>query len=26
LISDEFWAAVEPVMPSDEGKRGNKVR
>nr|WP_281033016.1 transposase [Nocardia jiangxiensis] len=24
LISDEFWAAVEPVMPSDKGKRGNR--
>jgi transposase len=24
VISDEFWAAVESVMPSDEGKRGNR--
>uniref|UniRef100_UPI0039E318B9 transposase n=1 Tax=Amycolatopsis sp. cmx-11-51 TaxID=2785797 RepID=UPI0039E318B9 len=24
VISDEFWAAVEPVMPSDEGRRGNR--
>lgn len=24
VISDELWAAVEPVMPSDEGKRGNR--
>ena len=24
VISDEFWAAVEPVMPSDEGKRGGR--
>jgi putative transposase len=23
VISDEFWAAVESVMPSDVGKRGN---
>lgn len=23
VISDEFWAIVESVMPSDEGKRGN---
>ena len=24
VISDEFWAAVESVMPSDVGKRGNR--
>lgn len=24
MVSDEFWAAVEPVMPSDIGKRGNR--
>ena len=24
VISDEFWAVVESVMPSDEGKRGNR--
>src|ERR1700746_630636 len=24
VISDEFWAAVESLMPSDEGKRGNR--
>ena len=24
VISDELWAAVESVMPSDEGKRGNR--
>lgn len=24
VISDEFWAVVEPVMPSHEGKRGNR--
>jgi len=24
VVSDEFWAAVESVMPSDEGKRGNR--
>lgn len=24
VISDEFWAAVEPVMPSDVGKRGGR--
>nr|WP_245720808.1 IS5 family transposase [Nocardia pseudovaccinii] len=24
VISDEFWSAVEPVMPSDKGKRGNR--
>lgn len=24
VISEEFWAAVESVMPSDEGKRGNR--
>jgi putative transposase len=23
-ISDEFWAVAESVMPSDEGKRGNR--
>src|ERR1700682_1218825 len=24
VISDEFWAAVESLMPSDVGKRGNR--
>jgi putative transposase len=24
VISDEFWAAVESVMPSDVGKRGGR--
>jgi len=24
VISDEFWAAVESVMPSSEGKRGGR--
>src|SRR5258705_928453 len=24
VISDKFWAAVESVMPSDVGKRGNR--
>ena len=24
VISDEFWAVVEPLMPSHEGKRGNR--
>ena len=24
VISDEFWAVVEPLMPSDVGKRGNR--
>jgi putative transposase len=24
VISDEFWAVVEPLMPSDEGKRGGR--
>jgi len=24
VISDEFWKAVESLMPSDEGKRGNR--
>jgi putative transposase len=24
VISDEFWAAVEPLMPSDEGRRGRR--
>ena len=24
VISDEFWAAVEPLMPSDMGKRGHR--
>jgi transposase len=24
VISDEFWAVVDSVMPSDEGKRGNR--
>lgn len=24
MISDEFWVAVESVMPSDVGKRGNQ--
>jgi putative transposase len=24
VISDEFWAAVESVMPSDKGKRGGR--
>jgi putative transposase len=24
VISDELWAAVESVMPSDKGKRGNR--
>jgi putative transposase len=24
VISDEFWEAVEPLMPSDVGKRGNR--
>ena len=26
VISDEFWAVVEPLMPSHEGKRGNRFR
>jgi putative transposase len=24
LISDEFWAVVESLMPADEGKRGRR--
>jgi putative transposase len=24
VISDEFWAVVEPLMPSDVGKRGRR--
>jgi putative transposase len=24
VISDEFWAAVEALMPSDEGRRGRR--
>ena len=24
VISDEFWAVVEPLMPSDEGKSGRR--
>jgi len=24
VISDEFWSVVELVMPSHEGKRGNR--
>jgi putative transposase len=24
VISDEFWAVVESLMPSDKGKRGNR--
>jgi len=24
VISDEFWAVVEPLMPSDEGKCGRR--
>ncbi len=24
VISDEFWAVVEPLMLSDVGKRGNR--
>ena len=24
VISDEFWALVEPLMPSDEGRRGRR--
>lgn len=24
VISDEFWAMVEPLMPSHEGKRGRR--
>lgn len=24
MISDEFWAIVEPVIPSDVGKRGRR--
>jgi putative transposase len=24
VISDEFWAVVEPLMPSHVGKRGNR--
>ena len=24
VISDGFWAMVEPLMPSDEGKRGRR--
>ncbi|MBX7430498.1 IS5 family transposase, partial [Mycobacterium sp. Y57] len=24
VISDGFWSAVESVMPSDVGKRGNR--
>lgn len=24
VISEEFWAVVEPLMPSDKGKRGGR--
>ena len=24
MISEEFWAVVEPLMPSDVGRRGNR--
>jgi putative transposase len=26
VISDEFWAVVEPVLPTAEGKRGRRWR
>ena len=26
VICDEFWAVVEPLMPSHDGKRGNRFR